>query len=747
MGAVTTIARRTFLIGSAAVAGGVAFGYYAVMSPLPNPLEAGMAEGEASFNPFVKISSQGVTLITPHADIGQGVVSMQALLIAEEMDLEWGQFTTGFGQPNATYFNTAMGDELIPTDPADDSFVAQRTRALGRSVGKLLGLQITGGSSSAPDSYDKLRKAGAVARETLKLAAATRLKLDIKDLKTEAGNVILPDGTKLAYTELAAECAKCTPVTDVVLRDPSEWKLLGKNTLRLDVVAKSTGTQAYGIDLVLPDMVHAAVITNPRQGGGVKGYDAAKAQAMRGVKQVLPVTGGAAVIADNTWRAFKAAEAIEFDWGDAPYPHEMADHWKVVEESFTPERLDNVWRDDGDVEAAFAASDTPLNFTYKAPYVAHAPLEPLNALILVTDARVDVWSGHQMPRFVEDKVAAITGHAIEDVHFHNQYSGGSFGHRLEMDNVKLTAEIGNKMRGTPVKLTYTREEDFAHDYPRQIGMAKGRGAVKDGKITAYDLDIATVSSSASQSGRLGISQPGPDSQIPAGAFNLKYDLPNRRVSAYKVPELAPTSSWRSVGAVTGGFFADCFLDELIHAAGLDPMQARIDMMTDPIAKQVLQKAADMSAWGRSLPENHGLGVAFVDSFNVPVAEVVEVENTPHGIKIHKVWVACDVGAVLDPINFENHVQGGVVWGLGHAIDSEITYSDGKAQQTNYHAHEGMRLYQCPEIMVAATQNRPDVRGIGEPPVPPAAPALANAIFAATGQRLREMPFNKHIKFV
>lgn len=241
--------------------------------------------------------------------------------------------------------------------------------------------------------------------------------------------------------------------------------------------------------------------------------------------------------------------------------------------------------------------------------------------------------------------------------------------------------------------------------------------------------------------------PGPDNQITAGASNLPYAIEHFRVSGYITPELAPVSSWRSVGASTAGFFAECFIDEMIHAAGADPMEERLRLVNDEVARKVLEAAAEMSNWGSDLGQGRGRGVAFVNSFNVPVAEVVEVSDTPEGIRIDKVFVAVDVGRVVDPINFDNHVKGAVVWGLGHAMNSEITYSDGMAQQSNYHEYEGMRLYQCPDISVRGLENGEIVRGIGEPPVPPAAPALANAIFAATGRRVREMPFNKHVKFV
>lgn len=751
MGRLGTITRRTFLVGSAVVAGGVAFGLYKLATPHDNPLEEGLLENAATFNPWILIDDKKITLITPHGDKGQGVTSMQAALLAEELDVEFGQFETSFGQPSAAYWNTAMADEGVPFMATDKSFKADAMRDVMGGVMKLMGMQGTGGSTSTPDSYEKLRIAGAMARETLKLAASKKFKTPLNQLKTQKAAVVFPGGKTVKYTELAADAAKIDPVQDVKLRDPSEWRLVGKPMKRVDILEKSTGTLKYGIDQVMEDMVYATVKVNPRQGGGLKKYDASEAKKMTGVKKILPVTNGVAVIATNTWYAIQAAERIEFEWEPAPYPVEQKDHWAEISKSFVEEKLDSEWRNDGDVEQALSAGEVTSR-EYRSPYVAHAPLEPLNVLIRVSDEKVEIWSGHQMPRMLQQIVAKVTGHEADQVTFHNLYMGGSFGHRLEMEHLKLAAEIANQMQGVPIKLTYSREEDFAHDFPRHIAMGRGKGTVKDGKVEAIDLEIAAPSVINSQMGRAGLSIPGPDAQIAAGAWNNPYQFPNYRMRAYRVDELAPVSSWRSVGAAGAGFIFDSFLDELIHEAGADPMAERIRLMGDKTSRTVLETVAEMCSWGaksedKSLDENKGRGVAFVESFGVPVAEVVEVTNTEDGLKIDKVWIACDVGRIIDPVNFENLVQGGVIFGLGHAMNCEITYSDGMAEQSNYDSHDGMRMSQCPEIFVKGLENGTKVRGIGEPPVPPAAPALANAIFSATGKRLREMPFNKHIDFV
>jgi len=746
MGRLATITRRSFLVGSAAIAGGIAFGIYKVKQTPDNPLTSELADGAAAFNPWVMITQDKVTLIVPHADKGQGVASAQAALIADELDLEWGSFDISFGKPSAAYWNTAMADEGVPFMSTDDSTAANTMRNIMGGLMKLIGLQGTGGSTSMTDSFDKLRSAGAVARETLKLAAANKTGVAVADLNTENGAVVLPDGTTIPYTELASDAAGIETVTDIELRDPSAWRLIGKPMPRLDIPAKSTGTQQYGIDLFVDGMVHATVRVNPRQGGRMNSYDATKAKAMPGVTDVVEITNGVAVIASNTWYAIQAANAIEFDWGEAPYPAAQEQHWEAIEASFTEERLDKQWRNDGDITMAVADSSV-IQASYRSPYVAHAPLEPLNAIVRVTDDQIEVWTGHQVPRMLQQNVAAVTGHRADQVIFHNQFIGGSFGLRLEFEHVKQTVEIANQMRGTPVKMTYSREEDFAHDFPRHIAAARGEGVVEDGKVVGMDLSISSVSPIASQMGRAGVPVPGPDVQIAAGAWNNPYRLPHYRMRAYRTPELAPVSSWRAVGANGAGFFFDSFLDELIHAAGADPMQERIRLMEHDLSRTVLETVAEMSDWGGAEAPGSAKGVAFVESFGVPTAAVVEVSSHDGAISVDNVWIACEVGTIVDPGNFENLVQGGVVWGLGHAMNCEITYADGIAQQTNYHAHEGMRIYNCPNIVVKGLENGDKVRGIGEPPVPVTAPALANAIFAATGQRIRELPLNKSIDFV
>ena len=746
MSRVGTIARRTFLLGSAAIVGGVAFGYYLAHKAIPNPLLADLKDGEAAITPFVKIDASGVTLITPHADVGQGTTSLQAHLIAEELDVDPKKVKLSPGEPAQAYYNSdALGD-AAPFPAFEHSWMGDQVRGVLSGITRIMGIQMTGGSTTARNTYHRLRHAGAVARETLKEAAAKKLGVPRSELKTADGYVIAPDGKKIAYTELAADAAKISPVLDVTLRDPKEWRYLGKRIERTDIVAKSTGTQNYGIDVRMEGMLHATVRANPGIGGKMVKFDASKAEKMRGVKKIVPIAHGVAVIADNTWRAFQAVAAIDIEWGPGPYPATSQELWDKIKASRTDKFRDSRVRDDGNVETALAQGDV-IQAEYRVPYLAHGALEPMNAVVKVTDDRIDIWTGTQVAAFIPAHAAKITGMDASKVHVHGQMIGGAFGRRLEDDAVIQAVEIAMAMKGTPVQMTWSREEDFSHDFPRPAQLGLGRGRVKDGKVETYDLDTVGQSMSRSWFGRLITAPPGPDMFLVAGAWDQPYNIPNYRVTGYATPEMVPVSSWRAPGFCANAFLHESFLDELIHAAGADPLEERLRLVSDPVSRKVLETVAEMSGWkGPKLGENRGRGVAFNYSMGVPCAEVIEVTNTKNGLRIDKVFIVVQAGRVLDPVNFEAQMTGGLIFGLGHAMTCELTYKNYMPEQTNFDSYQAMRLYQTPEIIVKALEDGDGVRGIGEPTLPPAAPALANAIFAATGQRIRELPMSKHIKF-
>jgi isoquinoline 1-oxidoreductase beta subunit len=744
MGRLKTITRRTLLVGSAAVAGGVVFGYWRYKTPYENPLLAELKEGQVALTPYVRIDQSGITIFAPRAEMGQGVHTTLAALVAEELDLTLDDVNVEHGPASRAYYNATALEEGIWVSALDRSKSAERLRASTHIPAKFLGMQITGGSSSTPDAYVKMRKAGAAARIVLLQAAAKKLDADLSSLTTANGHVIAADGAQLPYTEIAAMAAEIDPPENPTLKPQSEWKILGHSLPRVDMLSKCTGTAEYAIDLQLPGMLHATVKMNPNLGGEMLCYDASRAETMPGVKKVVPLAGGVAVIASNTWLAFKAADAIEFDWGDAPYPRSSAEQFSVLEDAFLGSE-DSQFRDDGDVDEAFA-NTTVLEGEYRVPYLAHATMEPLNAVAMLNDDRLDIWAGNQNPTQVVKESAKITDINTENIHVHTTFMGGGFGRRSEMDFIKLAVQVAKSMPGVPVKTTWSREEDMSHDTYRPPAIARFKAAVTDGAATALELQISSPSVMTSAMGRIGIPSAGPDVAIVQAAWDQPYAIPNYRVTGFRAPEMLPISFWRSVGASQNGFFHESAIDELAHAAGADPLEMRLSLMNDDTSRKVLEAVAEMSNWGSEIPPGVGRGVAFVMSFGVPVAEVIEVADTPLGIKILKVYAAVDIGTALDPRNVEAQVQSGVNFGLAAAIMGEISVADGAVEQSNFHNYDAIRMRQAPAIEVKILEHGDKIRGIGEPATPPAAPALANAIFAATGNRIRELPFKKHIKF-
>lgn len=743
MSRVGKIARRSFLIGSVALLGGVAFGWWRYATPYGNPLAEGLAEGEATLTPYVLIDASGVTVIAPRAEMGQGVHSTLAALVAEEMDLDWSQLRVIHGPASEAYYNAALLEEGVPFAPTETGWLAETLRDAMQVPGKFLGLQLTGGSSSIPDAYHKMRLAGAAARGALVAAASARLGVAAAQLRTESGAVIAPDGTRLAYTDLAVAAAAVALPDEPALKPQSDWRLLGTSLPRLDMLAKSTGTAQFTADLRLPGMLFATARTNPALGGPMLGFDATEAEAVSGVERIVPLPNGVAVVARDTWTAFRAAGLIRFDWGPAPYAASSADMLAEVAASFTADRQDSRKRDDGDVDAALGAA--PFAAEYSVPYLAHAAMEPLTAAALLKDGRLQVWAGNQLPTQVRVVGAALTGLPPEAVEVTTPMMGGGFGRRAEMDFIVQAITVAMALEGTPVLLTWTREEDMTHDTYRPMAMARVRAKVEGGAIAALDLGLAAPSVVSSQVGRLGYSVPGPDQSIVQGAWEQPYAFPNYRVTGFRVPPGVPVGSWRSVGASQNAFFHESAVDELAHLAGVDPLLFRMRQMAHLPSIKVLEAVAEMSGWGSPVP-GRAKGVAFCLSFGVPVAEVIEVEQTDAGLAMTGAWAAADVGVALDPRNIEAQVQGGMIFGLSAAIAGGITFEDGMAQQQNFWDQDSLRLPQVPPIAVRVLASGGRIRGIGEPGTPPAAPALANAIFALTGQRLRSLPLSQGIAF-
>lgn len=743
MASIGKIARRTFLFGAVAIAGGAAFGWWKYKTPYGNPLEGDLAEGGATLNPYVMIDANGVTLIAPRAEMGQGIHTTLAALVAEEMDLDLADVTVIHGPASAAYFNAGLLEEGAPFLPIDQSWLAETVRGAMHVPGKFLGLQVTGGSSSIIDAYDKMRLAGAAARAALLQAAATRLGVAADTLKTQGGAVEAADGTRLTYVELAAEAAKVSLTAAPEPKPRAEWRLLGKTQPRVDMLGKVTGTAPFTADLRLPDMRFATARTNPNLGAAMISYDASAAQAMPGVEKIVPLPNGVAVVATSTWAALQAADAITFDWAAASYPVDSAGITQVLNDSFTTDRQDSRNRDEGDVGAALTGD--VFEAAYSAPYLAHATMEPMTAAALLKDGHLTVWAGNQAPTQILTEGAALTGLPPEAIHVETMLMGGGFGRRAEMDIVKQAIAVAMAIPGTPVLLTWSREEDMTHDAYRPAALARVRAKVEGGLVRAFDLSSCSSSVFESQLGRLGYSIPGPDASIVQGAWDQPYTFANYRVTGYRAPVMVPVGSWRSVGNSQNAFFSESAVDELAHLAGVDPMEFRLSHLTHEPSRRVLQRVAEMSNWGKA-PADRARGVAFCQSFGVPVAQVIEVEQTPDGLRMTGAWAVVDVGVALDPGNIQAQVMGAMVYGLSAAIQGEVTLAEGRVQQSTFWDYEPLRLPQVPDIAVEVLENMPKIRGIGEPGLPPAAPALANAIFALTGQRLRDMPFNKVVTF-
>jgi len=738
MASIGKVARRTFLIGSAAIVGGVAFGVYQIRKDAPNPLTPG--PGEATLNAYVLINADGVTIIAPRAEMGQGVHTTLAALVAEEMDVAWDDITVLHGPPAQAYYNQAVLGLALPFKHyADTAFIHNMRQNVGM-VGKLLNLQITGGSTSTKDAFDRMRHAGATARETLKLAAANQLGVDATTLRTKNSAVIAPDGTTLPYTALARAAAAITP-PDVNLRDKSEWKYLGTSMPRTDMIGKSTGTAAYALDSKLDGMKFATVRMNPRRSGMVS-YDDSVARDMAGVAAIINLGDGIGVVATNTWLAIQAAEAVDITWEKSNYPETTADLRAAVISSLDNEP-DSTARDDGDVTAAL--DGTEITAEYFVPFLAHATMEPMNATALYTGDALTVWCGNQAPIIARDKCAKATGLAAEQVTIHTTFMGGGFGRRAEFDFSVQAARIAKEFPGTPIKMIWSREEDMRNDFYRPAASARFRGVVRDGAAQLVDGKIAAPSVTHNSSMRLsGQVPPGPDRGHVEGAFDQPYKIPNYRITGHLTEIDIPLGFWRSVGNSFNGFFFDTFIDEMAHAAGTDPLQFRLALAQDEHAPSagVIAAVGEMSGWTGQTPANIGRGIGFTYSFGTPVAEVIEVEDTGNGIRINKVRIACDVGTALDPAIIEAQMISGAIYGLSAAMQGEITFADGQAEQMNFYDYDALRMHNTPQFAVQIRETAPHLGGVGEPGTPPAMPALGNALFDLTGIRARELPLFK-----
>jgi isoquinoline 1-oxidoreductase beta subunit len=755
MASIGKIARRTFLIGAAAIAGGVAVGYWYVSRPYPNPLDDDLAEGEATFNPYVKIASDNtVTVIAPRAEMGQGISTTLAAFVAEELGVPLEELTVEHGPTSFAYYNGTMMEESGPFPWYEDGVVATIARDAFATVGKVLGLQATGGSASTRDGFERMRQAGAAARYVLLAAAAERFDVPAAQLETVGRTVVhKASGKSATFGELALDAAKISPPSSLKLKDKAEWTLLGKPQKRVDMMAKVTGAPIFGVDVSLPDMLFGTVKMNPVFWQKPVSVDLSKAEAVKGVVKIVTLDTtyghGFGVIAENTWAAFQAAELIEAEWGEAAYPADSAAVDRTLGDALKTEG--STGRDDGDVNVAFAdaAPESVLEAEYSVPFLAHACMEPMNATAMLKDGKLEIWAPNQMPTLVEYLSGAAIGLGSADVTAHTMSLGGGFGRR-EADTTIYAAIMAKAVEGRPVKVIWSREEDIRHDTYRPAARGRFRARLgQDGLPVALDMRIAAPSVVGSVLHRTfpSISPVGPDGTITQGAHDQPYTMADYRVTGIKADLGVPVGFWRSVGNSFNGFFHEGFMDEIAVKGGLDPVEMRRKLMaSQPAALKVVDKVAEMARWGEALPAGTAKGFAFTLSFGSWVGEIVQISDTPAGIRLDKVWIAADVGTAIDPGIIEAQLTSGAIFGLSQAMGQEITLAGGMVEQSNFHDFDAMRIHQCPQFEVAILENYHRMGGVGEIGTPPAAPALANAIFALTGKRLRRLPLSSEVTF-
>ncbi|MEM9723394.1 MAG: molybdopterin cofactor-binding domain-containing protein [Bacteroidota bacterium] len=740
--------RRTFIISTAAVASGVAVAGYFLVRPeeIDNPLYAILKDGQVAVTPYVIIDDAGITIITPRAEMGQGIQSTLAALVAEELDVPVTEVSVAYGPASIVYTNNIM----YPEEAIRKQLIRRVSNRLNLSYYPPRLSQSTGAQTSLSDGFVKMRQAGASARTILIQAAGKKYNMNPSDLKTEDGYVILTDGRRIPYTSLAADAAKIPPPKEVTLKPRSEWKQLGKSQPRKDMPLKCTGTAQYAIDLQLPGMVYGTVKFNPSIGGGIKSFDDSEAQGMKGFIKTLEWDDGIIVLATNTWYAMEAAKAIKVEWGAPPYPMKMEEHYAAVDNALGQGEPTEV-RSQGDIEAAMEGLNT-FERKYSVPYLTHATMEPMNAVALLKDGELDIWAANQNPLGVRYFGSKIVGIPEESVRVHSMFMGGAFGRRQETDFIEAALRAAMAVEGKPVKVTWTREGDMSHGVYRPIASAAFKGAVKNGKPVVFDLQISAPALFAS-SDRRWFQNKGKeiaermDRSVWLGMNDQPYNLPNYRIRAYKALKLLLPVGWtRGVGETQNVFFHETAMDELALEGGLDPMEMRLSLIDDADSRAVLEAVKRMSNWGSTLPEGYARGLAFARSSGAPTAQVVEIRQTEEGIRIEKVFVAVDVGIALDPRNIEAQIKSGVIYGLDSGINSTITVSEGKIEQRNFNNYPLLRIQQIPEIQVHIHENNKEILGVGESGVAANPPALGNAIFALTGKRIRNLPFRKAIKF-
>jgi isoquinoline 1-oxidoreductase beta subunit len=703
------LSRRSFLRAGAAAGGGL-------MLSLSLPFATAAAEAAVgeTFTPnaFVRIARDGQIVLTmPYVEMGQGTYTSIPMLIAEELEVDLKQVRLEHAPPN----------EKLYANP-------------------LLGIQATGNSNAIRGAWKPLREAGATARTMLVAAAAKRWNVDPSSCRAQSGEVIhTPTGRRIAYGELAADAAHMPMPADVALKRPDEFKLIGTAAKRLDTPAKVDGTAVYGIDVRPPGVKIATLAQSPVFGGRVKRVDDAAAKAVKGVRQIVRLDDAVAVVADHMGAAKKGLAALVVEWDDGP--HASLDTSAVLGELEQATRQPGaVAQNVGDADKAMAGAVTKVEATYHVPFLAHATMEPMNCTVHVRPDGCEIWVGTQAVARAQRAAAKIAGLPLDKVVVHNHLIGGGFGRRLESDGVERAVEIAKHGDG-PVKVVWTREEDIQHDMYRPMffdrlsaGLDAQRMPVAWNNRFAGSSIIARYLPPAFNNGL--------DPDTTEGAIDLVYDLPNLHVEYVRVePPGISTAFWRSVGPSHNVFVTESFMDELAAAARQDPVAYRLALLDkNPRAKAVLALAAEKAGWGDKLPPRVGRGVSLQHVFATYMAQVAEVEVAKDGtVRVRRVVCAVDCGTVVNPDTVRAQIESAVMFGITAALHGEITLKDGRVEQTNFDNYQMLRMNEAPTVEVHIVHNSEPPGGIGEAGTSAILPAVTNAIFAATGKRLRKLP--------
>jgi isoquinoline 1-oxidoreductase subunit beta len=697
MSALSVFDRRDFLRGAA----GLTLSFF--LPQKAAQLEAQGRGGRVQAKPSAYIhigTDDTVTFMIVKAEMGQGTVTSLSMLLADELDCDWKRVKTQFA----------------PVDPA------------------LYGMQGVYGSSSVRSMWGTMRQVGATGRAMLLTAAAQKWNTEAGSLRTENGFVVNPaNGARLSYASLTEAASQLPIPANVPTKDPKDFKLIGKPLKRLDTPGKVNGAAQFGIDARQPGMVYAVLARCPVFGGKVASFDATKAKAVPGVKNVIQTSGGVAVVAENTWAAMQGRKALAVKWDEGANAGQSSAKITQIFAELVAQKGAEA-KKAGDPEKALSEAGKKLEAVYEAPYLSHAPMEPMNCTAVVTADRCEVWASTQGQSTARDTAAKITGLAPERVTVNTLFMGGGFGRRSGADYVGETVEVAKAMPGVPVKLTWTREDDMQHDHYRPAAYVKFTGAVDaEGWPSVYTAKVACPS--------FGFARNGVDSTAVEGIDTLEYSIPHFQVDYHRADVGIPVSYWRAVGYTQNTFFAECFLDELAAAGGKDPVELRRKLLAgSPRLLGVLNLAAEKAGWGKARAGQFQ-GVAVVNNIGSFTAEVADVSVVDGKLKIHRVVCAVDCGHVVNPAIIKQQIESGIVYGLS-AMKSAITIDQGRVQQGNFDKFTVMRIDEMPKVEVYIVESDKNPGGIGEASVPCAIPAVCNAIFAATGKRIRRMPMEK-----